>query len=88
MALKKEQAQRHNGRGHNKHFFKCAQRVILLVCKVSLSFHISFLSYRGRALCAPPRDSNAKKPRGIRVKTPNNEFIRLANKLHLLDASD
>ena len=39
-------------------FFKCAQRVILLVCKVSLSFHISFLSYR----------KSQKKPRGNRVK--------------------
>ena len=42
-------------------FFKCAQRVILLVCIVSLSFHISFLSY-------PPQGfERQKKPRGNKV---------------------
>ena len=51
-------------------FLKCAQKVILLVCKVSLSFHISFLGYRGGALCAPspPGIRTPKKPRGSRVK--------------------
>ena len=49
-------------------FFKCAQRIILLVCKVSLSFHISLLSYRVGALCAPPGIRTPKKPRGNRVK--------------------
>ena len=51
-------------------FLKWAQRVILLVCKVSLSFHVSFLSYRGGALCAhPPLGIRTpKKPRGNRVK--------------------
>ena len=51
-------------------FLKWAQRVILLVCKVSLSFHVSFLSYRAGALCAhPPLGiQTPKKPRGNRVK--------------------
>ena len=52
--------------------FKCAQRVILLVCKVSLSFHISFLSYRAGALCATPGIWTPKKPRGNRVKDHNS----------------
>ena len=58
--------------------FKCAQRVILLVCKVSLSFHISLLSYRG----------GAKKPRGNRVKLKRNNsaliFIISGNAVDLI----
>ena len=51
--------------------FKWAQMVILLVCKVSLSFHILFLSYRGGHLVLPPSSPGVqtpKKPRGNRVK--------------------
>ena len=51
--------------------FKWAQMVILWVCKVSLRFHISFLSYRGGHFVLPPPPpgiQTPKKPRGNRVK--------------------
>ena len=54
-----------------KFSFKWAQMVILLVCKVSLSFHILFLSYRGGHFVLPPSPpgiQTPKKPRGNRVK--------------------
>ena len=54
-----------------KFSFKWAQMVILLVCKVSLSFHVLFLSYRGGHFVLPPSPpgiQTPKKPRGNRVK--------------------
>ena len=65
-----------------KFLFKCAQRVILLVCKVSLSFHISFFSYRGGGGTKWGRDS-IRTPKGFeRQKSP--EVIGLNYIEHLL----
>ena len=57
---------RHNGCGHNNVYLKCAQRVILLVCKVSI-FRSWVIEGRG-ALCFPPGIRTPKKPSGNRVK--------------------
>ena len=62
--------------------FKWAQMVILWVCKVSLRFHISFLSYRGGHFVLPPPPpgiQTPKKPRGNRVKHKLFLFVSITS---------
>ena len=70
MLLKNEHVGRHNGCGHNKLFLKMGTKGHTIGLQSFIKFPCFVLELQRRStLCPPPpRDSNAKKPWGNRVK--------------------